>query len=259
MAQPRFCVLPLAALGDGRLSARDLRVLGALYAYADRAGACWPGRSLLAAITGLPEQRISATTTRLARLGWLQKDGRGGRSSTCRYRLHPPGGRCQTVRKAVTVPDPVTVTASGETVTGSGGKTLTPVGDTHGTVQEQTRRTDQRRGRSLAVELPGWMPEALWREFLEHRRAIKAPMTDCAQRRALAEFGRLRERGYDPEAVVAQSIVNGWRGLFPPRAGRAESRFRASVAALEGLFQEAGDGEEGVSAGHGVSRRGLRG
>ena len=73
------------------------------------------------------------------------------------------------------------------------------------------------------------------------------------------QFGHYAQRGHDPEAVIGQSIVNGWRGLFPLRAGREQSKFRASVAALEGLFKEEGDGKEIVPAGHGLPGRGLRG
>lgn len=122
MAGPRFSILPIEALKDTRLTLRDLRVLIALHAFKDQAGRCWPSRGLLAALTGLPEARISVATTRLAALGWVAKEGRGGRSQACRYRLGVP----ETVTESVTVTDPVTVTKPvTKTVTDSVTKTVT--------------------------------------------------------------------------------------------------------------------------------------
>ena len=144
MAGPRFSILPIEALKDTRLTPRDLRVLIALHAFRDQAGRCWPSRGLLAALTGLPERRITNVTTRLAALGWLSKEGNGGRSRACRYRLGVPETVTRTVTvsepetvtdpvtvseetvpKSVTVSEPETVTDLDETVTASVTKTVT--------------------------------------------------------------------------------------------------------------------------------------
>ncbi len=117
-----FCILPIEALKDTRLTLRDLRVLIALHAFKDPAGRCWPSRGLLAALTGLPQARISVATSRLVALGWLSKEGNGGRSRACRYLLSVP----ETVTESVTVTDPVTVTKPvTKTVTDSVTKTVT--------------------------------------------------------------------------------------------------------------------------------------
>ncbi len=139
-----FCILPIEVLRDTRLTPRDLRVLIALHAFKDQAGRCWPSRGLLAALTGLPERRITNVTTRLAALGWLSKEGNGGRSRACRYRLgipktvtrtvtvsaqetvtEPVTVSEETVPKLVTVSEPETVTDLDETVTDSVTKTVT--------------------------------------------------------------------------------------------------------------------------------------
>lgn len=133
MAGPRFSILPIEALKDTRLTPRDLRVLIALHAFKDQDGRCWPSRGLLAALTGLPERRITNVTTRLAALGWLSKEGNGGRSRACRYRLGVPEtvtrtvtvSAQETVPKSVTVSEFETVTDLDETVTDSVTKTVT--------------------------------------------------------------------------------------------------------------------------------------
>jgi hypothetical protein len=139
-----FCILPIEVLRDTRLTLRDLRVLIALHAFKDPAGRCWPSRGLLAALTALPERRITNVTTRLAALGWLSKEGNGGRSRACRYRLGVPETVAKTVTvsaqetvtepvtvlektvpKLVTVSEAETVTDLDETVTDSVTKTVT--------------------------------------------------------------------------------------------------------------------------------------
>ena len=133
MAGPRFSILPMEVLKATRLTARDLRVLIALNGFKDQAGRCWPSRGLLAALTGLPERRITNVTTRLATLGWLSKEGNGGRSRACRYRLGIPKtvtitvtvSAQETVPKSVTVSELETVTDLDETVTDSVTKTVT--------------------------------------------------------------------------------------------------------------------------------------
>ena len=40
-------------------------------------------------------------------------------------------------------------------------------------------------------------------------------MSDIAKVRAIEELDRLRAEGHDPSRVIGQSIVNGWKGLFP--------------------------------------------
>ncbi|MBF0135370.1 MAG: helix-turn-helix domain-containing protein [Magnetococcus sp. DMHC-1] len=83
--QDPVCI-PLALLTDRQINLNDLRVLLALYAFADSSGTSQPTRDTLATVTGLPTSRISTITTRLATLGWLEKQSGSGKSAT-RYRL----------------------------------------------------------------------------------------------------------------------------------------------------------------------------
>ena len=65
------------------------------------------------------------------------------------------------------------------------------------------------------VELPEWLPIEPWRDFVEHRQKIKAKMTVRAMQLAIKELGKLRQNGHDPAAVLEQSVLNGWKGVFP--------------------------------------------
>jgi len=101
-----IAVIPMSAITDDRLSKTQLRVLLALYSFRNpkSTNVVFPGREKLAQITGYPVTKISKTTSDLEKLGWLVKDGNGGRSKTTRYSL------CETVPETVTVTESETVT-----------------------------------------------------------------------------------------------------------------------------------------------------
>jgi len=97
-----------------------------------------------------------------------------------------------------------------------------------GTLTEQKKNTDgtatntnQKKGKKGKKEtilpptpLPDWLPSNAWDEFKRARVGLKAPMTEEAERLAVRELERLRSQGYDPKAVLEQSIMRGWKGLF---------------------------------------------
>lgn len=64
------------------------------------------------------------------------------------------------------------------------------------------------------IELPSWLDEKDWNDFLQHRKDMKAKMSIVAQTRAIRELEKLRSAGNDVKDVINQSIVRGWKGLF---------------------------------------------
>ncbi len=82
----RFALLPVDAISDRRLTLVQLRVFAALCVFAGRDGRCWPTRPQLAEMAGVPEAKVTAATTALAALGWLEKTPGAGRSRSS-YRV----------------------------------------------------------------------------------------------------------------------------------------------------------------------------
>lgn len=89
-----------------------------------------------------------------------------------------------------------------------------------------------------AVALPNWLALADWEAFVKHRKRLKAPMSDEAQVRAIAQLSRLRDDGHEPSAVIDQSIVSSWKGLFG--LNRRRSPKLSKQAELEARNAEAG-------------------
>lgn len=63
--------------------------------------------------------------------------------------------------------------------------------------------------------LPDWLSPEAWADFVEFRKKAKAPLTDRAAELAVKKLEALRSGGNDPRAVIEQSILHGWKGLFP--------------------------------------------
>ena len=60
------------------------------------------------------------------------------------------------------------------------------------------------------------VPSDTLKAFRDHRTKIKAPMTPRAEELMIGKLEKIHaEHGHDPTAVVEQSIMQGWRGVFP--------------------------------------------
>jgi hypothetical protein len=63
--------------------------------------------------------------------------------------------------------------------------------------------------------LPSWIPEKAWSMFLDMRSTMNPPLTEEIKVQLIKELESLRDRGNSVEAVIWQSVTNGWRGFFP--------------------------------------------
>lgn len=101
--------------------------------------------------------------------------------------------------------------------------------DAHGEHRERTgsaprKRSEEKRREEKknisAFALPDWIPHDSWEAWLEVRKKSKAPNTDRALGLAVKELERLRGEGQDVRAVLEQSTLRGWKGVFEVK-GRA--------------------------------------
>lgn len=102
-----------------------------------------------------------------------------------------------------------------------------------------------------AIALPDWLPRQTWIDWVQHRIAVKAPMTERAGELALGHLARLREAGNDPVAVIEQSVRSGkWTDLYalknqnqPQAPGGANSRQAENERRSAGFLRLIGAGQ----------------
>lgn len=95
------------------------------------------------------------------------------------------------------------------------------------------RNSIEKRGEKfdpLEVDLPANVSRDVWRDFIAYRRERRLPTTPTHTRRLLE---RLSAAGADADAMLLQSIENGWQGVFDlkDKAQRAEPHVRAAQQA----------------------------
>lgn len=100
------------------------------------------------------------------------------------------------------------------------GKNL-PENGVHNKKDTSTKDTNTKdKGLDLSV-VPEWLNAKTVSDFVDHRKAVKKPMTQIALTRLIAKLDDFRTRGIDPNACLDESIVNGWQGVFEPKGGAA--------------------------------------
>lgn len=72
------------------------------------------------------------------------------------------------------------------------------------------------------IVVPGWIPAEAWEDWCRFRRG--KTWTPRAAELCIAKLGKLRDEGHAPQAVIEQSIANGWRGLFALSGGQRAAK-----------------------------------
>jgi hypothetical protein len=99
------------------------------------------------------------------------------------------------------------------------------------------------------VDLPDWLRAEDWRSYVEHRQRLRKPMTPRAQALAIGGLEKLRQAGHDPKAVIEQSLLQGWQGLYPINStGPRRMTNAEKVAEAEKLIFGESDGTAGIQA-----------
>lgn len=142
MRDGTFALVPIEVVADKRLTLEQTRVLIALFSFRGKnTDTVWPSRNAIAERTGMHPSNISTATSMLVSLGWLRKDGIGGRSKATRY--------------TITVPD---LDSVAEQATVSGSATVVQsatVADAATVAERATRTVAERATRTVAHSARG--------------------------------------------------------------------------------------------------------
>lgn len=95
--------------------------------------------------------------------------------------------------------------------------------ETTNTNKELKTGTARKRAVLADFDLPDWLPPELVQTWLDYRAEIGHPVARASAAALVKRLGALRAQGYPPDAVIEQTVANGWRGLFelPERKGFA--------------------------------------
>ena len=77
--------------------------------------------------------------------------------------------------------------------------------------------TKTKKSKSITLELPEWLPENIWNDFVELRKFIKKPMTDRAKQLMLLNLQKIKDNGHDPILAINKSIANNWSDIYEPK------------------------------------------
>jgi len=247
-AQHLFAIVPIDAARDHRLTAAQYRVLiGLLTFRAKNTDTVWPSRAALAERTGYTITTISKYTRQLESLGWLTKDGAGGRGKSTCYRITVPDldgyetvSTPDTVSEEKTVSNPDTVSPVNGSQPGNGsrvgngslpghpnsslpghrfGLNGSRVGHPEQTIKtkqtkEQTKSNTRARNTITLEGLPKEIDTETAKEFIAHRKQLKKPLTQGAFDRAMKEAIKAANLiGISPNQAITETIDAGWQGI----------------------------------------------
>ena len=89
-------------------------------------------------------------------------------------------------------------------------KQLAKLANTDTDEDTNTNTINQKKGATPFV-LPENIDSDTWKAFIEHRKKLKAPMTDRAKSLMVNKLNKLNG---NPNDILNQSIENGWKGVF---------------------------------------------
>ena len=76
------------------------------------------------------------------------------------------------------------------------------------------------KGEKVVIDLPAWMSQELWQDIIDHRKSLKCPVTIKALQTVLQELEKHHSSGQNLREMLNQSVMNGWKGLFPIKAAQ---------------------------------------
>lgn len=189
----------MSAVWEMKLPDSEKLILLALADWADDQGRCWPSVAQLSAKSSKSERTVQAALKSLESKGALARDMKPGKGTV--YTINPRSGFTpaetappQRLRRTPAAAAPNTSIHTNREANAS----LTPL---------PPKRADR-------FVLPDWVPADAWAGYEDMRRKARKPMTDRARRLAIAKLGELAAAGDDPGAVLDQSTMNNWQGLF---------------------------------------------
>ena len=118
--------------------------------------------------------------------------------------------------------------------------------------EKQTNKEKvNQKEKTKQTPLPAWLSQELWKDFTEHRKLLKSPITPLAETRILKTLNDVAAEYSEAEArqCIDTSIAMGWKGVFPPKAQNATPRYQSAdeknQSVLDNFLKEDSNGKQG--------------
>ena len=177
------------------------------------------GLSQFRDITGMARQHASKAIIELREMNVLFV-GEGRFANLISLNKRYKEWKEQTITKSVTpitkkvIVEPITKSVTGYHHNGSKG--ITKSGTTIDKPKDNTKRQQE------PMPIPEFGGEEMmkaWDDFIEHRKAIKQPLSALSAKKNLAVLRKADAEGYCPVALLNKTMCNNWRGVFAPKQG----------------------------------------
>lgn len=96
------------------------------------------------------------------------------------------------------------------------------------------------------IEVPEWVPAEAWADFAEMRKVMKKPLTAGAVKVAIKALRKMIDDGQDLEAVLEQSTLHCWLGLFPVKGTQVNMAVRGRPPQLTLVDQNTANNAEAL-------------
>lgn len=215
------------------MNASQKAVLISLADNANDEGVCWPSIDYIAMRTCLSVRSVQGAIRYLQEAGILTISDRNGRSNV--YTIKPenhkldPRKSCTPAESAPpqkeSKPPQNLHPTPAESAEASANAAPITINNHHRTVIEPSTTGARSNRAVLNVELPIWLPDDIWSDWVEYRKTVKAPLTKKAAELCLRKLDRLRAAGNCPITVIEQSIITGkWTDLYEVKGSGQSSQ-----------------------------------
>lgn len=189
-------------------------VLLALCDNASDQGECYPSISCISERCSMSERGVRNHINFLIEKGYLNKQERKGRSNL--FFISDPCTWCSPAPHAPLHPmqGGLHLTTKTPAPRAGGAAPRAPITITQPSKEPSLNHQSESAGDLVPVDVE----KNIWLEFVKMRARIKAPLTAYAAQLIGSELDKI---GGDKNAVLNQSIMSGWKGVFPIKSAHS--------------------------------------
>lgn len=191
---------------DTRLNALDKVILTEIDSLDQGEKGCYASNEHLAAFCQCSERKVSEAISKLIKCGYVYVQNFDGRKRELRSRLSNSARQTSKNCEADT---------QNLLESNTGSKTINNTKK----VSKKVSYDEQIKAYTCNEELQGAL-----KAFIQMRAMIKKPLTDYAMRLTLNNLNKLADDDNTKVAILNQSIVHNWQGLFPLKNGYTEPK-----------------------------------